>query len=104
MDNGLSFAVHLTMEFRFDEQKNRRILLDRGVSFHDAIDAITGGDLLEVLYNPNQQSYPGQLIVVVRINDYPYCVPVDVRGEVYYLRTVYPCRKFKHLLEGDPDG
>jgi hypothetical protein len=89
------------MEFRFDEAKNRRLLVGRGVSFHDVIDAITGGDLLEIVKNPNQNVYPGQFILVVRIKDYPHCVPVDVHGDVYYLRTVFPCRKFKHLLEGD---
>ena len=104
MDNGLSFGVHLTMEFRFDEEKNRRLVRTRGVSFRDVIDAVTTGSLLEVFDNPNQQDYSGQLIMVVSIGGYPYCVPVDVRGDVYYLRTVYPCRKFKHLIEGDSDG
>ena len=89
------------MEFHFDEAKNRRLLAGRGVSIYDVIDAITGGDLLEIVKNPNQNSYPGQVILVVKIKDYPHCVPVDVRGDVYYLRKVFPCRKFKHLLGGD---
>jgi len=88
------------MDFRFDALKDRHLVETRGVSFHDAIDAIAGGKLLELFDNPNQRSYPGQLILVVSIHDYPYCVPADVSGDVYYLRTVYPCRKFKHLLEG----
>jgi len=103
MDNGAPFGVHLAMEFTFDEQKNRHLMATRGVGFQDVIDAIGAGDVLEVLENPNQDKYPRQMILVVRINDYPHCVPADVHGERYDLKTVYPCRKFRHLMEGESD-
>jgi len=92
------------VEFTFDVQKNARLIATRGISFEDAIEAISSGFLLDVVENPNQGTYPGQIIIVVQIKDYPHCVPADVRGEVYHLRTVYPCRKFKHLFVGDPNG
>ena len=104
IDIGIPKDVHLRVEFRFDEEKNSRQMASRGVSFEDAIEAIGAGFVLDVVQNPNEEAYPNQIIIVVRIKDYPHCVPADVRGSVYHLRTVYPCRKFKHLLGGVPHG
>jgi uncharacterized DUF497 family protein len=100
MDIGYPLCVDLAVEFMFDQEKNARLGSARGVSFEDVIEAMTAGAILGVIENPNQDAYPNQIIIVVRIRDYPFCVPTDVRGNVYHLRTVYPCRKFKHLLEG----
>ena len=93
------FAV--TMEYRFSEAKNQILAASRGVSFDDAIEAIAEYGILMEYENPNQEKYPGQRIMVVRINDYPYCVHFSVDGSAVNLKTVYPNRRFRHLLEGD---
>jgi hypothetical protein len=92
------------VEFAFDDEKNDWLQLTRGVTFHDVIEAIASGELLDMFENPNQVKYPGQFIIVVRINNYPHCVPSDIDGGVYHLRTVYPCRRFKHLLKEEQNG
>ena len=89
------------MEYRFSEAKNQTLAASRGVSFDDVIEAIAEHGILMEYENPNQEKYPGQRIMVVRIDDYPYCVPFSVDGDVVDLKTVYPNRRFRHLLEGD---
>lgn len=89
------------MEYRFSQAKNQVLTATRGVSFDDVIEAIAEHGILMEYENPNQKRYPGQYIMVVRINDYPHCVPFSVDGDVFDLKTVYPNRRFRHLLQGD---
>ena len=91
------------MEYRFSDAKDQILARTRGVSFTDVIDAIAEHGILMEYENPNQDQYPGQRILVVRINDYPHCVPFSIDGAVIELKTVYPSRRFRHLLEGETD-
>ena len=91
------------MNFRFSDEKNRRLSQRRGVTFEDAIEAIAEYGVLAEYEHPNQEKYPGQRVMVVRINDYPYCVPFSVDGDTLDLKTVYPSRRFRYLLEGERD-
>ena len=92
------------VEYRFSDAESQILARTRGVSFADVIDAIAEHGILMEYENPNQDRYPGQRIMVVRINDYPHCVPFSTDGAVIELKTVYPSRRFRHLLEGDTDG
>ena len=91
------------MEFMFSEEKNRLLLGTRGFAFDDVIEAIAEFGILADYEHPNQDKYRGQRIMVVRIEDYPHCVPYSIEGDSVELKTVYPSRKFRHLIEGDTD-
>jgi hypothetical protein len=54
--------------------------------------------------HPNQQKYPKQRVLVVDIDGYAYCVPYVVNGPTWFLKTIYPSRRFKHLLKGEQHG
>ena len=41
--------------------------------------------------------------MVLQIDGYAYVVPHLMNNEVLVLKTVYPNRKFKHLIEGTRD-
>lgn len=73
----LSSYVELSYDQRKDEVSYRK----RGISF-------------------NQQNSPGQRVFVVEIDGYAYCVPYEASGTTYHLKTVYPNRRFKHLIQG----
>lgn len=88
------------MTFAFDEIKNEILLRQRGVGFRDVIETIAEGGILVDFENPNQLKYPGQRVLVVNIRGYAYCVPYVVDGDKWFLKTVYPSRKFKYLIEG----
>ena len=68
------------------------------------IEAIAERGILAHFNHPNQTKYPGQKVLVVEIEGYAYCVPYVVDGEVWFLKTIYPSRRFKDLVEGRPDG
>lgn len=89
------------MDFDFDADKDQLLIDTRGVSFIDAVTSIEEKGVLLDFPHPNSKKYPGQHILVVNIGGYTYCVPYQAIGETLYLKTVYPSRKFKHLIEGE---
>lgn len=89
------------MEFDFSAAKDQLLIKTRGVSFLDAITAIEEQGVLLDFPHPNIEKYPRQRILVVNIDGYAYCVPYESKGGTLFLKTVYPSRKFKHLIEGE---
>ena len=51
-----------------------------------------------------QKRYPDQRIFVVAIDGYACCVPYVVDGGTRILKTVYPHRKFRYLIEESDHG
>lgn len=92
------------MKFSFSEDKDEWLFLNRGVSFNDAIAAIALNGVLADFEHPDQDAYPGQRIMVLKIHDYPHCLPYSVDGETIQLKTIFPSRKFKYLMEDDKNG
>ncbi len=79
--------------FRWDDEKNEWLIQHRGVCFEQVVLLLEGQEVLDVLEHPNQKSYPGQKIAVVRINDYAYLVPYVQDGDDIFLKTIIPSRK-----------
>lgn len=74
-------------------EKNIQLKAERGVSFEEAVTAMSNGALLAVLDHPNTASYPNQRMFVLRIRGYAYLVPfVETKHEVF-LKTIIPSRK-----------
>jgi uncharacterized DUF497 family protein len=92
------------MEFAFDPAKNDLLRRKRGVSFPMVIEAIADKGILLEFAHPNQTKYPGQRIMVVELEGYAYCIPYVTDGGTWFLKTIYPSRQFKYLLEGNNDG
>ena len=88
------------MEFAFDDKKNELLLRTRGVGFHDVIEAIADHGILLNFDHPDQSKYPGQKVLVIEISGYTYCVPYAVDRNRWFMKTVYPNRKFRYLLSG----
>ncbi len=66
------------------------------------IEAIAEKGILLNFDHPDQKKYPNQKIIVVNIDGYAYCVPYIVQeNNVWFLKTIYPNRKFKAFIEGD---
>ena len=91
------------MRFAYDEETNDRLLRLRGATFGMVIEAIAEKGVLLNFDHPNQQKYPQQWVLVVNLNGYAYCVPYVIRGDTWFLKTVYPSRRFKYLIEGGTD-
>ena len=89
------------MTFDFDHRKNALLRDSRGVDFYDVIEAIAEKGILLNFGHPDQQKYPGQHVLVVEIDRYAYCVPYVMEGDTWFLKAVYPSRKFKYLIQGE---
>jgi uncharacterized DUF497 family protein len=89
------------MQFDFNEEKNQLLLRERGVTFQAVIKAILDQGVLADFPHPNADRYPNQRILVVDIDRYTYCVPYVTDGATMFLKTIFPSRKFMHLLEGE---
>ena len=92
------------MEFEFSERKNNQLFQERGVTSYNAIDAINQKGILLNIDHPNEDKYPNQKILVIDIDGYAYCVPYVVRDNRYFLKTIFPSRKFKYLIEEKGNG
>ena len=92
------------MKFDFNQEKNEKIFLERGITFCDVIEAIASKGILSNFDNPNKKRYPNQKILIVDVNNYAYCVPYVIQeGDTWFLKTIYPSRKFKNLIGGHSD-
>jgi uncharacterized DUF497 family protein len=94
------------MIFNWDEEKNKKLQMERGVSFEEVILAIEDGRLLDVLEHPNKKRYGDQKLYVVEMNRYAYIVPFEDKGGERWLKTIFPSRKYTdmYLRKEDRDG
>ena len=79
--------------FTWDQEKNEKLKVQRGVSFEDIVMRIGSGELLDLVEHPNQERYEGQRLFVVQIRDYVYLVPFVEQEEQVVLKTIIPSRK-----------
>ena len=87
----------------WNHKKNELLKAQRGVSFEDVVFHILAGDILETIDHPNQQSYPGQQVHVIGIEDYVYLVPFVESEEEVFLKTIIPSRKATKKYKGAND-
>lgn len=82
----------------WDEEKNIKLKLQRGIGFEEISDIIINKNYLEIIDHPVIEN---QDIFVVKINDYIHAVPfvIDKEGNIV-LKTVFPSRKL-HKIYGD---
>ncbi|HPH11612.1 MAG TPA: BrnT family toxin [Thermotogota bacterium] len=90
--------------FNWNDEKNNKLLVTRGITFGDIVDALVEKNLLEIVAHPNQERYPNQKIFVVWVRDYCYLVPFIETEEEIFLKTIIPSRKYtKKYLKGGQD-
>ena len=71
--------------FAWSPQKNAQLIAERQLCFESVVVAIEAGELLDVLEHPNQQRYPGQRVLVVRLEGYVHLVPYVETAEHLFL-------------------
>jgi uncharacterized DUF497 family protein len=88
--------------FSWNEDKNRRLKVERNISFEEVVFYIEKGQLLDIVEHPNPEKYGGQRIFVVEVNDYAYLVPFVESEREIFLKTIIPSRKStKKYLRGE---
>ena len=79
--------------FAWDEAKNAKLKVERGIGFEDIVFHIERGDLLDTLEHTNPERYKGQRVFIVRRDDYVYVVPFVEDEKLVFLKTIMPSRK-----------
>lgn len=91
------------MVFNWDNEKNQWLKKERNISFEQVLIAIESGDIVDILEHPNKKRFTNQILILVAINDYVYAVPAveNDNDEEYFLKTIYPSRKYtERYLQG----
>jgi uncharacterized DUF497 family protein len=84
------------MKFRYNHEKNAKLLLERNIGFDEIITSINNGNLLDIIIHYNQDKYPNQKIFEVGIFEQIYSVPYVIEDDgTFFLKTLYPSRKAK---------
>ena len=86
--------------FNWSPEKNQLLLRERGISFERIVFEIAIGNELAVLEHPNQNSYPGQKISMVQVDEYVYAVPFIETETELFLKTIIPSRKATRQYRG----
>jgi len=86
--------------FRWNHEKNRQLIRDRGISFEEVVQAIADGYCVNDVPHWNHEKYPNQRIMTVIIRDYAHLVPYVIDGEHYFLKTIIPSRKENRRIRG----
>ena len=91
----------MMIRYDWNNEKNRLLKETRGVSFEHVVVLIEEGKLLDIIEHPNREQYGHQKILIVNIDGYAYAVPYVVRGNIRFLKTIIPSRKYtKKYLGG----
>lgn len=90
------------MIFNWDDKKNAFLKKTRNIGFEDIVIAIESNKILDVLNNPGEK-YENQILIIVNIRDYAYVIPAVKKEKEYFLKTIFPSRKYtnKYLKNKD---
>ncbi len=79
--------------YKWDNEKNAQLKLQRGIGFEQIVMHVERGDVLEIIKHPNNEKYPNQQIIIVNISEYAYLVPFIQEENEIFLKTIIPSRK-----------
>ncbi len=82
------------MIFNWNDDKNQALKRERNISFERIVIAIEEGKSTDVLEHPNKIQYANQWILIVEIESYAMCVPCVINDDEYFLKTIFPSRKY----------
>ncbi len=81
------------MKFRYDYEKNAKLLLERGIGFEEIIREIADGNLIRITDHHNKEKYPSQKLMHVKVLNKIYIVPYVLEQDSAFLKTLYPSAK-----------
>jgi hypothetical protein len=82
------------MVFDWNEEKNQQLKKERGIGFEKIVFAIEEDHVLDILEHPNKEKYKNQFLIIVEIDEYAYVVPSICNKDIWFLKTIYPNRKY----------
>lgn len=80
--------------------KNEILKKKRKISFEQAMDAMMNEKILDIIKHPNSKKYPDQKIFIIDIDDYCYLIPFVENNDEFFLKTIFPSRKYTKKYKG----
>src|SRR3989344_3461438 len=80
--------------YRFSKDKDKFLKEKRGVGFSEIIKALEERQILKSTDYPNKKKFPNQKMMLVKIKKYIYVVPYVESEKEFFLKTIYPSRKY----------
>ena len=74
-ERGLEMSKILGKSFQWSRDKNKQLQMERKISFEVVIFSIEEGNLIDTIQHPNQEKYPHQEMLYVKMPDGIYMVP-----------------------------
>ena len=88
--------------FNWDNEKNKKLIKERGISFEEIVFCIEKGYILDKIEHPSQEKYEGQKMFIIQVDKYAYLVPFVENEHEVFLKTIIPSRKATKLyIKGD---
>lgn len=81
----------MKIAYRWDIEKNERLIRDRGLSFEMITKAIEDGKLIDIIDHPIR---PNQQLYFVKIKYHAVVVPFIQTDDYVFLKTIHPSRKY----------
>ena len=90
----------MSINFKWNLEKNKSLIKDRGVCFEDVITTIYEDKIIDTIKHPNKDKYPDQSIYIVELMGYVCMVPYVKDNDEIYLKTIIPSRKMHQHYKG----
>ena len=86
------------MQILWDDEKNRKLIAERGLSLEIFASFVLEKKYLAILKNPSRKE---QRIFVIPFENYTYVVPFTIdSSQNIILKTVFPSRKYHKIYGG----
>jgi hypothetical protein len=90
------------MKFRYNPEKNIKILESREIGLDEIANAMIGGNVISVTDHYNKEKYPNQKIAYVELLQKVYVVPyVQESEDSIFLKTAYPSSRARDIFFPD---
>ncbi len=87
------------MQLLRDEEKNKTLQTQRGISFEDVQICVETGKMVKIVNHHNYNKYPNQKILLINHNNYIYVVPFVAQTDwSLFLKTIYPFRTILNFI------
>ncbi len=81
-------------EIRFNQEKNAKLKLTRGINFDELVKIIKKNEIIKVIDNPNKKKYQNQKLFLIKIENLVIVVPFVEEKDYIFLKTAYPSQKY----------
>ena len=85
------------VKVEWDNEKNETLKEERDICFEDIERVILDKQILDIRPHFNQERYPNQKILIVKLNNYVYYVPFVRDDKKLFLKSIIPSRKYNKI-------